>query len=92
MLDLLENVARQGPPHNVKINHTLQDPIWEFIQGRLRVLYFFDEGKVIICSHAILKKSQKVPARDIQRAKEAYARFLRDKNRNALVFEEEDED
>jgi phage-related protein len=70
MLKLLDRVAAQGPPRNTEISHQLASGIWEFIQGRLRVLWFYDDGKLVICSHGFLKKRQKTPAGEIERARE----------------------
>jgi len=49
MLRLLDRAARQGPPQNKAISHQLDREIWEFIQGQIRVLWFYDEGKMIVC-------------------------------------------
>jgi phage-related protein len=69
MLGLLRRrVAEHGPPHNDEVSHKLDGDVWEFIEGRLRVLYFCEGGKVVVCSHALLKKGRKIPRADIERA------------------------
>lgn len=52
--------------HFVDMDHK----ILEFIAGDLRLLWFYslESKKVIICSHVFLKKNQKTPKKDIQRA------------------------
>ena len=45
VLALLEKVAQQGSPRNDSISHKISGDIWEFIQGRLRVFYFYEQGK-----------------------------------------------
>jgi phage-related protein len=87
---LLERVAEYGPPKNTDINQKIKGDIWEFTPGRIRVLYFFDQGKLIVCSHMFVKKTQKTPAREIQRAEEIRARYLADKAQGALEIEEDE--
>ena len=41
MLALLERIATNGPPRNVDVSHSLRGDIWEFIQGSLRVFWFY---------------------------------------------------
>ncbi len=79
MLRLLETTAIAGPPRNTEVSHQLVAGIWEFIQGRVRVPWFYDEGKRIICSHGFVKRSRQAPAREIRRAHESRRRYLRDK-------------
>lgn len=65
------------------------EKIYEYIKGRLRFFWFEDDDKIIVCTHGIVKKSQKTPRREIQRAiriKEAYADS---KAKNSLTFIEE---
>lgn len=81
MLRLLERVAAQGPPRNTEISHQLGSGLWELIQGRLRVLWFYDEGKLIICSHGFVKKQQKTPLRELERAQEHQRQYFAAKTR-----------
>ena len=87
MLKLLDRVAGHGPPRNTEISHQLGSGIWEFIQGRLRVLWFYDEGKLVICSHGFVKKRQKTPAGEIERAQGYRRQYLASKNRADLEVE-----
>lgn len=89
MLALLERVAMGGPPHNTDISHKIEDDIWEFIQGRLRVFYFFDEGKVVVCTHGLVKKTQKTPKNDIKIAVRVREQYFAAKRQGNLVIEEE---
>jgi phage-related protein len=57
-----------------EVCHDLGDGIWEFIRGRLRVLWFEHEGHVVVCTHGFVKKSQKTPASEIDRAKRVRSR------------------
>lgn len=67
MLTLLDYVAAYGPPRNVEISHQLQGDIYEFIKGRLRVLYFL-ERSCVVCTHGFVKKSRKVKNAELCRA------------------------
>ncbi|MCP4664608.1 MAG: type II toxin-antitoxin system RelE/ParE family toxin [bacterium] len=84
MLRLLDRAARQGPPRNKAISHQLDREIWEFIQGQIRVLWFYDEGRMIVCSHGFVKKSRKVPRHDIEQAQERRRHYFDAKRRNEL--------
>ncbi len=85
-LELLERVANEplGPRElTTELCHQLdpKNDIWEFIKGRFRILWFEDEGKVILCTHAFMKKSGKVPPAEIEmavRIKEKYLSSRRD--------------
>lgn len=58
--------------------HTIdgKNKISEFVAGQLRVLFFQGaKGNMVICSHVFLKKTQKTPPKEIEkavRAKQAY--------------------
>jgi hypothetical protein len=56
----LEETARRGPSSNLEICRKIGQEIWEFREGRIRILWFYGENfEVIICSHGFLKKTQK---------------------------------
>lgn len=76
ILALLDYVAVNGPPRNVELSHQLRGDIYEFIKGRIRVLYFLERDRVIICTHGLVKKSQKIRGVEIERA-EAVRRAYR---------------
>src|SRR4030043_1852782 len=65
MLALLGRVAMEGPPRNTEISHQIKGKLFEFIQGRLRVLWFYDEGRLIICTNGFVKKGRKTPRGEI---------------------------
>ena len=87
MLKLLDLVAKHGPPRNTEISHQLGPGLWEFIQGRLRVLWFYDEGKLVICSHGFVKKRQKTPLGELERALAYRRRYLEAKRHADLDVE-----
>src|SRR5579859_6113848 len=61
----------------------LRDGIWELRVGfggdQYRALYFFRDAKDIIVTHGIIKKSDKVPPPEIDRALRCKADYLRRK-------------
>ncbi len=69
VLALLRRVARTGPPKNPDICHQIEGKINQFTQGRIRILWFYDEGKIIICTHGFIKKTPRTPTREISHAK-----------------------
>ena len=87
MANLLERTAKEGPSKRTEISHQLKDEIFEFIQGRLRVLWFYDEGRVVVCTHGFIKKSKKTPRGEIQQAKEIHRRYFEDKAKGKNTFE-----
>ena len=61
MLARLADMAQSGPPRNVKICHQIEEDIWQTELGRIRILWFYDEGRVIVLSHGFLKKTPRTP-------------------------------
>jgi phage-related protein len=59
MLARLADMAEAGPPRNVKICHQIEEDIWQVELGRIRILWFYDEGRVIVLSHGFIKKTQR---------------------------------
>lgn len=88
MLRLLSFAAEHGPPHNVEVSHKIAGAIWEFIAGRLRVLWFYDEGRLVVCTHGFVKRTRKTPAAEIDRALAAY-RAYQDAKKHRLVTVED---
>ncbi len=61
MLARLAAMAENGPPRNVKICHQIDDDIWQIELGPVRILWFYDEGRVVVLSHGFIKKTRKTP-------------------------------
>jgi len=84
---IIDQVAydQQGPrllPDDICHQIDKNNQIYEFIAGKLRVLWFYSpfERKVIICTNGFLKKSQKTKSQDIKRAikiKKRYEKFYK---------------
>ncbi len=79
VLELIEELERIPKQYFKKLVNT--DDIWEIrIQAGnniFRILSFFDGNKLIIACHGFVKKSQKVPAKEIKIAEERKADYFR---------------
>lgn len=88
MLRLFAFTAEQGPPRNVEVSHKIAGEIWEFIAGRLRVLWFYDEGRIVVCTHGFVKRTRKAPAGEIEQAQAAYEAYQAAKKSRRLSVED----
>ena len=84
LLYLIQRTADWGPPHNERQCRALQGKqalgLYEFkTPGGARVLWFYDEGSLIICSHGFVKKKDKTPLEEIKRAQTIRTQYLREK-------------
>lgn len=89
MLRRMEEIAVRGPYYLPDISHQIEGEIRQTEQGRVRVLWFFDKGRLIICSHGFIKGSQKTPKHEKLIARRALEAYQSAKATNALVFLEE---
>ena len=90
MLALFERVALEGPPRNVEISHQIKGKLFEFIQGRLRVFWFYDEGRLIICTSGLVKKGRKTPKREIDHAIMVMNKYFEDKKHGEIQIIKEE--
>jgi len=90
ILALLGKVALAGPPRNMEISHQIKGKLFEFIQGRLRVLWFYDEGRLIICTSGFIKKGQKTPRNEMEHAIQVMNEYFGDKKRGEIKICEEE--
>lgn len=97
LLALLEKLAQ----HGIRILNTdlcheadSNNKIFEFIKGDIRLLWFYGAGnKIIICSHAFIKKRQKTPEAEKNRAiaiKDRYMKLV-DSGKTVELVEQDDE-
>jgi len=80
MLALLKHVATHGP----KFSKPLSGNILEFKRVKkkgpgIRVFYFFDKNKIIICTYAFMKRDT-TPQNRIRNAEEIRDQYVKDKN------------
>ncbi|MEQ8966187.1 MAG: type II toxin-antitoxin system RelE/ParE family toxin [Azospirillaceae bacterium] len=89
MLQAFRRAAQRGPRHVPGTKPlTGRDGLFEFRRGQLRVLWFYDQDRVVICSHGFVKKSGKAPPRELDRAEASRDRYFAAKQRRELVFED----
>jgi phage-related protein len=88
-----ERAALHGPEslHGDRCHH-IEDGIWQFRADDIRVFWFYDEGSVIICTHGYLKKVNKTPRKQIDKAKSIRNDYVQSKKEGKLtIMEEENE-
>jgi phage-related protein len=82
LADLQVSIPERGPPlNNPEASKALRDSILEFREptnrgGTLRVLYFYDKGRVIVCAEGLLKKRNKTPDALIDNAIKIRTQYL----------------
>ncbi|MEM7483195.1 MAG: type II toxin-antitoxin system RelE/ParE family toxin [Acidobacteriota bacterium] len=91
MLALLEKGVPDNGPNfsNITRCRPLEDGIFEFKDGSVRVLWFYDEGdpkirRHIICTHLFRKQGRKTPRREIKKAKKRRSLYLKAKAERRL--------
>lgn len=87
LVRLFDYAAEHLPPRNEEKCKLLQDGIYEFKTTNLRVLWFWDEGRMILCTHGFVKKSRKTPPGEIARALNMKASYTVAKQAKQLKFE-----
>jgi hypothetical protein len=83
ILNLIDRTANQGAPRNEKHCRLLDDGIYEFkAPNTARVLWFYDAGRIIICTHGFSGKRGrgKTSKSEIERAKSIRRLYLKEKN------------
>jgi len=69
LVRILDYVVETGPPKDAEKSKQLRDGIFEFrTKGGLRLLWFYDEGRVGICVNGYIKQGQKTPRQQIEEA------------------------
>ena len=93
LLEYFKYVAAGGPQalnyaqcHPVDANNK----IYEFISGKLRVLFFQGvTGNLVICTHMYLKKTQKTPAQEVNKAIRAKREYEQAEKAGLVEWREE---
>ena len=88
---IIDMVAKgqQGPrllAHDICHQIDKQNQIYEFIAGALRLLWFYSpsERRVIICTNILLKKSQRTPKKEIQKAIRIKKQYIKEQSRGKI--------
>ena len=85
-LKVITNISKAELTNDPRLFKKLRDEIWEFrtlyngIQYRL--LAFWDkrdnQDTLVVCTHGIVKKTDKVPSKEIEKAKSLREEYLAD--------------
>ena len=83
---LLEHCVCHGIPRNLQKARKLEgyDGLFEFKAGCLRIFWFWDKGKMVICTHGIVKKSQKTPSGALETAEKRMKAFKEARKKNQI--------
>lgn len=84
------NIRAAEQKNSSRLFKKLQDDIWEFRirhgLSRIRLLAFWDksatENTLVIATHGFIKKTDKVPGNEIERARNIRNRYFELKNKN----------
>ncbi len=89
---LLDRTAEEGPPRNKeKCRYFRNEQLFELKADSVRIMAFWDEGRVIVCSHGFPKKKQKTPSGELDRATQSRSAYFRAKEENRLSYGTEDD-
>jgi mRNA-degrading endonuclease RelE of RelBE toxin-antitoxin system len=76
LIQKIKYIAENGPPKNTeKFNHE-GDGIYAIKSDDARLYCFFDKGKMILLTHGIIKKRQKLKPIDLKKAKTIREKYL----------------
>ena len=69
LVRIMDHTAEAGPPRDEEKSKPLREGIFEFrTKGGLRLLWFYDEGRVVICVNGYIKQGQKIPNAEMDAA------------------------
>lgn len=86
---LIDRSLDHGPPKNREKCNFLGDGIWEFkTTGGLRLIWFWDAGQMIVCTHGYQKAAQKAPRGQIDRARAKRDDYFKAKAAGTLLKED----
>src|SRR6266487_4455068 len=85
LLRILDYVVETGAPKSAEKSKQLREGIFEFrTKGGLRLLWFYDEGSVVICVNGYIKQGQKIPSQQIDQAIQWKNRYFEAKQTGKL--------
>lgn len=85
LVRILDYAADMGPPKDGEKSKLLREKIYEFrTKGGLRLLWFYDEGSLVVCVNGYIKNSQKTPNSEIDTAIEWKTKYFDAKKNGSL--------
>lgn len=84
IVSMIARTAEHGPPRDEEQCRALEgdraEGLFEFkTRGGVRVFWFYDQDRIIICTHGFIKKKQKTPPGEIERARLIRRRYFEEK-------------
>lgn len=82
---VIYNIQKSRAVNDQKILKKLNDDIWEFRTRydklQIRLLAFWDQEikSLIICSHGFIKKTNKIPKKELEKAKAFRINYIKQK-------------
>lgn len=71
LIALLDHVSNAGPQDlSDDVSHYIHqaERIFQFRKGDIRAAWFYDENRIIVCTHGFLKNSRRTPKPEIRAA------------------------
>jgi phage-related protein len=84
LLAVIDDTARNGPPANKTKFNFLTDGLYELKSWKLRLICFFDDNSIIVCTHGFFKRQQGTPDAEKERAKKMRTAYFEAKKRGHL--------
>ena len=80
---LLKRTAEHGTPKNTEKFDSIQGTsLWEFKSFQIRIFCFFNKSKMIILTHGFIKKKQKTPKQEIEKALRLMKEYQKETGKN----------
>ena len=90
LIKLLDHSCDHGLPKNKQKVNTLGDGLFEFKTiGGLRLIWFWDANRIILCTHGFLKKRQTTPPGELATAAKWKKAYETAKSANQVKFIED---
>jgi phage-related protein len=90
LVRLLEFVADNEPPRNKEKCRPVTKDLFEFkTRGGVRVLWFYDANRLIICTHGFPKSQEKRLSREVKRAEEWMNKYKAARQTQQVIVIEE---
>jgi len=86
LLALIKHVANEGPLHNERMPRRLSKEIFELKAGLLRAPFFFDEGRIVICTHVMTKPKKRELKIEVDRAERIRKEYFESKSDGSLIY------
>lgn len=79
---MIDALSKYGTYLPFKMTKHLKADIWELRPGRNRILYFYFKDNTYVLLHMFLKKTEKTPIREIERAEREISEYIKRNGEN----------